>query len=556
MNTSHEEKAFPTLTNEQSVNLGWAHTQSTAPINSYIHFSSKKPEGTIRIGVFGDSFVQGVEAELGFDFASFLQGTYKENGYDNIEVINFGVHSYGVHQAFLLWKYAGQSYELDYTIFMPLQFHRKRDRSFVFLYNHFAPVHARYILVDKQLQLLPVVGETRAKAGEHYNSIFSSIKYVRYDEKPPAFLRALVPMSRTLTHNPFYYRNDEPNKEILTTYALLFQELANSDTTSIVICNSKIICDIENKIAGKSPMFLKSQIPKYIADAPLLYTAPRTHLSAFGNQLRSDELFSFLVKDEKQELKVIQIDANSTPPYIPSQEPPLYESETIGIELQGHQVATFMTHRTGEPRWTFDEVLDFQKDKIASLLRITNDKSLRMIPTTSILIDQEPVFLLFELDNKPIRLPIGIVHASSPYIGTIELFGRDVNECLSIKQSKGQVCFGQSDWTQVNFEAQGTIHNVEVVIGKRNEIILHAKANGVKGQFIQLIKKWLGKNVMERVQLNPSTSKFSMPRAVKGQFLSINDITNQQGTIDLVTRSPKGEVFHHQMIPYKILQVQ
>ena len=73
VNRSHAQKDFPMLTTQQSVNLGWSHSHSNAPTNSYIYFSKEKPEGTIRIGIFGDSFVQGTEAKRGFDFPSFLQ---------------------------------------------------------------------------------------------------------------------------------------------------------------------------------------------------------------------------------------------------------------------------------------------------------------------------------------------------------------------------------------------------------------------------------------------------------------------------------------------------
>ncbi len=554
--TSQEPKEFPLLSHQQSVNLGWAHTPSKAPTSSYIHFTKEKSKGTIRIGIFGDSFVQGIEAEHGFDFPSFLQKQFKDNGYTNVEVLNFGVHSYGVHQAFLLWKFIGKSYDLDYTIFMPLEFHRQRDRSFIFLYNNFAPIHARYILVNDSLELLPVIGETREEAGAIYNSILPPWNYIRYDDKPPAFLRTLLPMSRTLSVNPFYYRRSDPDEEILTTYARLFEELAHTKTQSLVICNRKMLCDVEKRVKTKAPVFLKSRVRRYVASARFLYTAPRTHMSALGNQLRASELYAFLVQDRQDLLKVLTIDTHMPTDTHATQRTPLHNIKSGSLEMHGHRVASFMKHRIGEPPWTYDEDLNFAEENITSLLWITGDRNFRIIPTAYALSDQEPVFLLLEFNDVRTKVPIGIVHSPNSYIGSIELFGWETGDCVSMDQSNGQICFDRPNWTRMQIEAKGSVSNVELAIGNAEKIILRGHQQSMKEQLSQFMNGWSSKSTKTRVRLTPAISEFSMIRAKKGDFVRVENFKEKEGTLDFVAMLENGETLHHPMFRYTIHQIK
>jgi len=81
---SKEKNQYPELSDHQLLNLGWAQHLSNHPTSSYLNFPKEKENGTLRIGVFGDSFVFGAEAEVGFDFSSFLQKKFHRSGFPHI----------------------------------------------------------------------------------------------------------------------------------------------------------------------------------------------------------------------------------------------------------------------------------------------------------------------------------------------------------------------------------------------------------------------------------------------------------------------------------------
>lgn len=115
---SYKERVFPKLTAAQSLMLGGGQ-KYYHPKSSYIGFPQHKKPGTIRIGIFGCSFVQGAEIAKGHDFPSLLQNRFNCAGIKNVEVINFGLTGRGVHHMFMFWEFLGKDYNLDYVVFMP-----------------------------------------------------------------------------------------------------------------------------------------------------------------------------------------------------------------------------------------------------------------------------------------------------------------------------------------------------------------------------------------------------------------------------------------------------
>ena len=170
---------------------------------SYLFFPETKPDGVIRIGVFGCSFVEGAEALDGLDFPSLLRSEFERAGMDSVEVINFGVSGFGIHQSYLMWQVLGAKYDLDYTIFNFWNFHRERDNTFIQLGDSYGPLHARYILVEDRIELIDVVGIDWAEASARYFSLLPPWRYIRYDSKAPPLLRSVVPRYRFLP-NPLY----------------------------------------------------------------------------------------------------------------------------------------------------------------------------------------------------------------------------------------------------------------------------------------------------------------------------------------------------------------
>jgi hypothetical protein len=71
---------------------------------------SKKPhDNTLRIALFGGSFVRGAEVLYEHTWGYYLENILKKAGI-NAEVINLGVGGYGTDQAFLRWKTLGKEF--------------------------------------------------------------------------------------------------------------------------------------------------------------------------------------------------------------------------------------------------------------------------------------------------------------------------------------------------------------------------------------------------------------------------------------------------------------
>ena len=74
------------------------------------------PEGVLRIELFGDSFTHGDEEPFDKTWGKILEDDLIESGI-SAEVLNFGVPGYGVGQAYLRWKFVGQTYSPKIVVF-------------------------------------------------------------------------------------------------------------------------------------------------------------------------------------------------------------------------------------------------------------------------------------------------------------------------------------------------------------------------------------------------------------------------------------------------------
>jgi len=74
------------------------------------------PKGVLRIELFGDSFTHGDEEPFDETWGKFLEDDLIESGI-SAEVLNFGVPGYGVGQAYLRWKFVGQTYSPKIVVF-------------------------------------------------------------------------------------------------------------------------------------------------------------------------------------------------------------------------------------------------------------------------------------------------------------------------------------------------------------------------------------------------------------------------------------------------------
>ena len=75
-----------------------------------------KPPGTCRIGIFGDSFLFGVEVDLRDSFAGRLEGRLRQAGIP-VEVLNFSVGGFGTAEMLQTYEQFGRHFDLDAVIF-------------------------------------------------------------------------------------------------------------------------------------------------------------------------------------------------------------------------------------------------------------------------------------------------------------------------------------------------------------------------------------------------------------------------------------------------------
>ncbi|MCY3832046.1 MAG: SGNH/GDSL hydrolase family protein [Chloroflexi bacterium] len=147
--------------------LGWAYkpnsvredggfTINGAGMRALREFALQPASDTLRIALFGDSFVAGAEVKDDEVWGYKLENLLNRAGF-NTEVLNFGVGGYGMVQAFLRWRHQGADYSPDIVIFVFQGENLDRNVNvFQLLYGQAGVVYSRprFILEDGQLALV------------------------------------------------------------------------------------------------------------------------------------------------------------------------------------------------------------------------------------------------------------------------------------------------------------------------------------------------------------------------------------------------------------------
>lgn len=81
-----------------------------APINA------DKAAGVIRIGVFGDSYVEALQVNRSENFVSQLAHDLETTSHKKVETLNFGVGNYSIAQDYLRYAELGKKFHLDVAI--------------------------------------------------------------------------------------------------------------------------------------------------------------------------------------------------------------------------------------------------------------------------------------------------------------------------------------------------------------------------------------------------------------------------------------------------------
>ena len=556
---SYREPLFPKLTQQQVLNLGWAHVDPNTlvgpsskhrpPKSSYIHYSQSKPKGMIRIGIFGDSFVWGSESAYASDFPTLLQGYFEQAGQSHIQVINFGVSGYGVHQTSLMWEYLGKTYDLDYTIFLPFEFHIKRDLTFNRHLTRYCPIHARYILTGNELVLSPVIGNSRPEACAIYHRLLTPRPYRVYDRHAPLFLRVLLPQGRRFKSNFFYYNHLDQKEEALTTYRILFNRIASEAQHPIVLCDHPDICGLREHVPDNI-FFYESQLQPSI---PGLYRAPKYHKSALGNELQAQELFSLLSARQPETPALITLASHpiDTNKHV-QLSPPLFEYDHIRLGIQGQTIAQFVTQKDGAAAWMFENDMEFKQDAVASLLWLPSLKDIQFIPATFPLISDETVYAAIESDEEVIDIPIGQIETNSTVIGKLRL--SCIQWITPVHPSSWKLKCPGNSLKALRLEGLERLKTLRIEVGENRKPLMKLKELGKLQKLKNFIKRTFNMSPKLTLPLMPLTSKVAQLRAKSGSMTLGTNKINQTGTLDLLLEKDQRPL-RIPSIPYELTTI-
>jgi hypothetical protein len=525
---SYTPRAYEELTVGESLDLGWAHGPGRRPEGSYLEHDTVKPPGKLRIGTFGCSFTRGEEAAAGHEYPSFLRKTFQAGGFENLEVINFGNRAYGNHQSYLLWKYLGRKYDLDYIVFMPFSWHVDRDNTFIFGNNSYGPLHARLVIKEGELKLLSVLGESRRESIEIYHRLFMPWRYLRHDREAPPFLRALLPRRRRLTVNPFYYwRGDGQEEEILDSYALIFQDIARNGESLVVISNDETIYNLHRQVEDPRVQFFRSRTQEFSGSFD--YQAPRRHPSALGNRMRAEELFDFLAGEKTARMETVDVLPKSgCRKGSFGRRAPLYRYARAYLGVKGDPVSGFFMAREGTDGFHGLRRADFRRLRIASLLQVEVQEG-RFVGLPYLLEEGRPVSLALRLGGEIVEIPLGEIRERGGVLGLI-LSPRDGPEIRKTGDGWSVDVNTVDIRGGVRIQTGLDVDDVTVRIGGRPALVGKETGQGASN----------GKEGVRTFSLYPDLGGYILLRSTAGQFMDPEQLKEKEGTFRLILQGRDG----------------
>ncbi|HXV28579.1 MAG TPA: hypothetical protein VD913_06400, partial [bacterium] len=447
-----------------------------------------------------------------------------------VEVINFGVKGYGMYQSVLMHEYLGKKYDLDYAVFMLLGIHTRRDYSFIKDREGCVGVHARYIFKDNKLEFIPTVGENRKEASLNYFRMFPPIRYIRYDKKPPSFMRALLPPGRDWKFNPFYYNPQElANHElILNSYALLFQKAARATGQVVVIANDDFMSRLAKIVKSPNVYVLKSRMVPYLNWG--FYLAPRSHRSAMGNDLQARELFTLLTGGKKPEIPVLEIretEPGGADPGLAVE--PIGHYENVSVNLGGNPAGALTKMMNTSVRITKE--IDLSEEKVTGLLFLSHAQ-MSFLPLDFRVKQGEPVYLLFRKGRDFVRRAIGKMDTRSGVVSRILWSGYQTDNEIIFQMKEGLIKIDR-EMSGISIKTPEKVKDVQILIGNK-KVLDGKRQETMKGK-----KDKQGDNFEWDTK-----KKLFYLRASSGQYFQIESMVPEKGLVELVLSRGNGQETH------------
>ena len=489
----------------------------TGKASSFVNFDTQKRPGTIRIGCFGDSYTYGDEVGGSFDYPGLLQTIFRREGYDDVEVINFGSSWYGFSQAFIMWQYVGRNYDLDYVLLGPAAFEfLERETTF----NHTVTtsgespdfMHARFIVKDKQLKMLKVYGDTYESRFRNYFRFIPFKRYLFYDTNTPPFLACLLPRGKELKRNPFYYYKGTTRQEARAIHAL--QLLAMAAHGKAIVMG-----DYHKNAVALAKLIHKENITADQLHRPthFPYQMQKFHNSPLGNYFLAKQMFR-LITGKNSPLDIIitaDIDKKITQDAGAVRQP-LYEYSAMQLEIEGIKIGdfknTFEQYHVRMPRF------DISQTNIVSLLAFR--------PQAGSIADA--VFLPLDFSvpqGAPVKMRISSNGWRQEYhLGDVFFLNQDVG--IGVVEAEGFLVNEHKNI--IKYKASSPVQcgdkNAEIEIIVNNRVILRASTIDIKNRLLYF----------QSVKFNPL---MIFPGA---DYFIDCDRLGKKGIIDLVLISPDG----------------
>ena len=572
---TYQPPKMPGLTPEQLLQLGKAHKED-APIRSYLRHPARKPEGVVRIGVFGGSFALGEEAAPEHDVSTHLERILEEAGVGDVEVINFGVSGYGMSQAALLWEYVGRCYELDHVILMPLFFHIRRDNSFLHTDHHYGPLHGLYVTEGDSVRFVPVVGEDRLDSCRRYFSPLQPFRYWRYDVRVPMLVRPLMPSPLGRRGNPFYYQDDEELGTV-EMYKALFQKIASECRQLVVFTDPTLRPQLEG-IQSDRIHLMETRLDDFRDASSSLYRAPLDHPSGLGYQLYATEMAHLLLGRDRPTYDILtlgdQIELDTFPAAAEVELGGLSAMEDVVLEIAGSRVGEFRRRPAddGGRSGPVGETVDFGEERIQSIAAYLRAGTRVFVPLPFLLKADEPIDLVWQSAGDSARVRVGKVTTGAGIVGQLDidwtrLDGRSSAERLRPTDAAGEVAdsstpswYGRVDeddeFGVIEITSDQDLGGFRLEIG--GKVALEDEVNEVGHGLLPLSLRRLlfGRPwVRNEVRLSPVVSGLLYFRGTQGDFVDIAGLEQKDGWVDLRFTDPGGEVHELPLLSYRVERV-
>lgn len=385
---SYTEDFYPLLTQDQVVQLGWAHPDTnitlfsnSAPKSSYL-YQKEMADSIIKIGCFGDSYTMGDELGFGLDYPSLLQLMLDSISPNKFQVINFGTSGYGLGQCLLQYEYLKNLHTFDIIILNLFDHLKLRDNTFK--YHEYVPLHGRYILNDSNsIDYIPVIGSSRKSAIKKYYSFLSKHDYLKYDAKTPSFLKPLTnnyfEYGYRHHYNPFYYYLENVQgkqgleEELDELYRRLIVAFSKKVKELVVVSNDDNITSIVEGLVIPNLKIIHSDLGNKSNLNKALYRMPYYHFSPTGahelaTQIASN-LTNFTYSNLVFKFELVQRYDSILPP---SNSTKFIDS--LWIALNDNSIMHLYINDLPHQSFGFSRKLNNQIDSISSLLMLSNSQ--------------------------------------------------------------------------------------------------------------------------------------------------------------------------------------